>query len=169
MVKKRKLYLYGTIVLTIFLVTACSCLRPKDDALCKGSEANPNGCPSVWVEVRPAFFPQSPGDHTYVKFLEGNGQWQSFHCFGHCNGGKELQDTKSYTVDDNEKIVQYMADQTPCKWPEDYYLIIGVCHQLANRGLFYTQKTVKNARMYNWTSFVYDTYGSRFEPLKEYD
>jgi len=168
MVKKNLFSLCVTIVLTVVSVSACACIKPTPHDPCQGSEANPSRCPGVWVDVRPAFYPQSPGDHTYIKFLEGNGQWQSFHCFGHCNGGTELPDTKSYTMDANEKIIQYMADHTPCKWPKDYYLIIGVCHQLANRGLFHTGKIVAKARMYNWTSFVYQTYGACRPGLEEY-
>ena len=161
--------LYGMIILALMLATTSVTAQPKpDDDLCQGSVANTVGCSKVWVEVTPAFFPQSPGDHTYVKFLEKNGKWQSYHCFGACNGGNELQDTKSSTWKDNKKIIQYMTDTSPCKWPRYYYLIIGVCHQLANRGLFHTKKIVKNARMYKWSSFVYQTYGACFLPLKEY-
>ncbi|MGZ6274811.1 MAG: hypothetical protein ACXWMI_01720 [Syntrophales bacterium] len=168
MVKKKLFFLYGAIVLTVVLTTACACIKPAAAETCQGSEANTNHCPGVWVEYRDAFYQGSPGDHTYVKFLKEDGQWQSFHCFGHCNGGKELPETKIYTAEANEKIVQCMADQMPCKWPENYYLIIGVCHQLANRGLFHTGKIVGKARMYNWTSFVYQTYGACFSPLGKY-
>ena len=169
MMKKNLFSLYGTIVLTMVLSTACANAQQKPhNGPCQGSEAKTDGCPRVWVEVTPAFFPQSPADHTYVKFLEENGQWQSFPCFGACNGGNELPDTESSTWEDNKKIIQHMADAAPCKWPKHYYLIIGVCHQLANRSLFHTSKIVKNARMYKWSSFVYHTYGACFWPLKEY-
>jgi len=167
--KKKLVSLCGTIVLTMVLATACiNDQQSTNDDPCQGEEAKTDGCSRVLVEVTPAFFPQSPADHTYVKFLEENGQWQSFHCFGACNGGKELPDTESSTWEDNKKIIQHMADAAPCKWPKHYYLIIGVCHQLANRGLFHTSKIVKNARMYKWSSFVYQTYGACFWPLKEY-
>ena len=155
--------------MTVVLATACANAQPNSpDGPCQGSEDNTVGCPRVWAETTPAFFPESPADHTYVKFLKENGQWQSFPCFGTCNGGQELPDTKYSTRKDNKEIIQYMADHTPCKWPKRYYLIIGVCHQLANRSLFHTRKTVRNARMCNWTSFVYQTYGADFWPLREY-
>src|SRR5512136_1568652 len=115
MVKKKLFFLYGSIVLTMVLTTACVCIKPTAHDPCQGSEADTNHCPGVWVEYRDAFYEGSPADHTYVKFLKEDGQWQSFHCFGHCNGGIELRETKSYTMEDNEKIVQYMADHMHCK------------------------------------------------------
>lgn len=167
--KKKLIFILRPIALAIVLAAAYASAQPNPSVdPCQGSEGNTDGCPKVWVEVTPAFFKKSPADHTYIKFLEKNGKWQSFPCFGACNGGNELQDTKSSTWGDNKKIIQYMADAAPCKWPTKYYLIIGVCHQLANRSLFHTSKIVKNARMYKWSSFVYNTYGTCFWPLKEY-
>jgi hypothetical protein len=169
MMEKNLFCLYGIFALIMVFGTVCATAPPQPhDDPCQGSEANTDNCPKVWVEVTPAFYPQSPADHTYVKFLDENGQWQSFPCFGACNGGNDLPDTESSTWKDNKGIIQYMADAAPCKWPKDFYLIIGVCHQLANRSLFHTTKIVKNARMYNWSSFVYNTYGDCFWPLKEY-
>jgi hypothetical protein len=168
MIKKNLFSLYGTIVLTMVLATgdATGQQKPQDDP-CQGSTKT-DGCPSVWVDVTPAFFSQSPADHTYVKFLKKNGKWQSFPCFGACNGGKELSDTKSSTWEDNKKIIQYMANAAPCKWPDEAYLAIGVCHQLANRSLFHTGKIVKYARMYKWSSFVYQTYGYNSPDFRKY-
>ena len=169
MMKKNLFSFYGVISLTIILATASNnAYSESHDDLCHGVEAKPDSCPKVWVEVCPAFFPQSPADHTYVKFLEKNGHWKSFPCFGACKGGNELTDTKSSTWENNKKIIQFMANAAPCKWTKHNYLIIGVCHQLANRSLFHTDKIVKNARMYKWSSFVYGTYGACFWPLKEY-
>ena len=169
LIKKNLLFFYG-IALIMFLVTdyAAAAQTKLQDDPCQGSEAKTDGCFRVWVEVTPAFNKKSPADHTYVKFLEENGKWQSFPCFGACNGGKKLPDTESSTWEDNKKIIQYMADSTLCKWPDHYYLIIGVCHQLANRSLFHTGNIVKNARMYKWSSFVYQTYGEGSGSLEEY-
>lgn len=169
MTKKSKSSICGAIILIVALTTTYATAQPTtNNSQCQGKTSPTNGCPKFWVEVTPAFFQQSPADHTYVKFLKEDGQWQSFPCFGACNGGNELPETKTSTWQDNIKIIQYMADSMPCKWPKHYYLIIGVCHQLANRGLFHTGKIVKKARFYNWSSFVYQTYGHCFWPLKEY-
>lgn len=169
MVKKNPFSFSATIVLTIVLATGYTLAQPKPhDNPCQGAEAKTVGCPKVWVEVSPAFFKESPADHTYVKFLDKKGRWQSFPCFGACKGGNELSDTKSSTWEDNKKIIQYMADAEPCKWPDEAYLVIGVCHQLANRSLFHTGKIVKNARMYKWSSFIYQTYGYNSPDFREY-
>jgi len=166
---KKRHAVFGVIALSLVLAAALVCAQPKlEGGPCEGTEENPNGCPRVWVEVTPAFYEESPADHTYIKFLRGSGRWRSFPCFGACRGGAELADTESPTWEQNEKIIQFMADMEPCKWPKHVYLIVGVCHQLANRGLFHTGRIVKNARMYEWSSFIYQTYGACFFPLEDY-
>jgi hypothetical protein len=116
-------------------------------------------CPNVWVEVTPAFFPNSPADHTYVRVIHRSGATESWPCFGADTGGNELDATRSSTHDANLSTVGFLANQRPCKWPKRYYAIVGVCHQLANRSLYHTSQTVKNARWYKITSFIYGTYG----------
>ena len=168
MMKKNLYSLYATIVLAMVLAAGdATCKQKCQDDFCQGLTTT-DGCPSVWVEVTPAFGSQSPADHTYVKLLKKKGEWESFPCFGACNCGRELSDTKSSTLEDNNKIIQYMVNSAPCKWPDEAYLVLGVCHQLANRGLFHTGKIVKNARMYMWSSFVYQTYGYNSPHFREY-
>ena len=152
----------------IFTTTLCSASLNAEAKTCDGTYTMDDDCPKVRAEVTPALFQQSPADHTYVKFLGENGKWQSYSCYGACKDGTTLEDTESATWEDNRDIIRFMADASPCRWPKYYYLIIGVCHQLANRGLFHTGQIVKSARMYEWSSFVYDTYGACFWPLKEY-
>lgn len=109
--KKKRFSLYGSIFLTIVLATTCALAQPTvHNDPCQGSEAQSDACPRVWVQVTPAFFQQSRADHTYVKFLEETGHWQSFPCFGACNGGTDLQGTQSSTWKNDKKIIQYMAD-----------------------------------------------------------
>ena len=169
MEKFKRFFISGAVILTIVLMTLHGVAFPEEGGTeCRGADPVIGNCSTVNVKVRPAYFPQSPADHTYVKFAEEDGQWESFPCFGACTGGNLLTDTESFVFKDNKKIVKYMATEKPCRWPSHYYLIIGVCHQLANRSLFHTGKTVKNARMYNWSSFFYYTYGACFWPLKKY-
>ncbi|WP_319407570.1 hypothetical protein [uncultured Desulfosarcina sp.] len=161
--------IFGAVILPIVLMTFYGVALPNAEGNeCQGVDTVQANCPNVHVEVRPAYLPYSPADHTYVKFTEGDGRWESFPCFGKCTGGEILSDTESLIFEDNKKIVKYMASNKPCRWPKLYYLAIGVCHQLANRSLFHTGKTVKNARMYWWSSFFYYTYGDCFWPLKQY-
>jgi len=169
MKKVKRLLMCGAAILPIFLMTFHGVAIPQENGnKCQGADSVQENCPNIHVEVRPAYFPESPADHTYVKFTEGNGNWESFPCFGKCTGGKLLEETESFILEDNKKIVKYMASNKPCRWPKRYYLIFGVCHQLANRSLFHTEKTVKKARMYNWSSFFCYTYGACFWPLKQY-
>jgi len=169
MKKVKRLLMCGAAVLPIFLMTFHGVALPQENGnKCQGEGTIQENCPNIHVEVRPAYITQSPADHTYVKFTEGNGNWESFPCFGKCTGGKLLEETESFTLEDNKKIAKYMASNKPCRWPKKYYLIFGVCHQLANRSLFHTEKTVKKARMYKLSSFFYYTYGNCFWPLKQY-
>jgi hypothetical protein len=117
-------------------------------------------CPRVWIETRDAFISNSGADHTYVKARHDSGQIESWGCFGNKDGGTELKGTKTDIREGNIQIIPGMVEREPCKWPWYYYLPIGVCHQLANRGLYNTGKTVAGARWYGFTSQVYGTYGA---------
>ena len=135
-------------------------------------------CPTVWVEVLPAgedFIPDLlddliKADHTYIKVLHDTGKTSSWGCFGRSSGGKELDETKSYTHESNLIIIGGLSEKKPCKWDKkNFYGKIGVCHQLANRALYFTGKTVKNAKMYKTSSALYGTYGNNYPGAREYD
>ncbi len=165
----KRFVIFGPVILFFVLMTFYGVALPEEKGNeCQGADTVQANCPNVHVEVRPAYFPQSPADHTYVKFTERDGRWESFPCFGKCTGGELLPETESFTFEDNKEIVKYMASNKPCRWPKLYYLTIGVCHQLSNRSLFHTGKTVRKARMYWLSSFFYYTYGDCFWPLKKY-
>lgn len=61
-----------------------------------------------------------------------------------------------------------MTTSKPCKWPDFAYLMFGVCHQLANRGLYYTNKIVKEADGYKLSSLIYKTFGWESIDQREY-
>jgi len=130
--------------------------------------SNAEACPKVWVETTPGFFKGSRADHTYVKVIHNDGTYESWSCFGANDGGTELADTNTGTQEVNIATVGLMCNEKPCMWPKYFYLVIGVCHQLANRGLYYTGKTVQGARMYGWSSFIYGTYGKCIWGLRDY-
>ena len=131
----------------------------NDEAICSGTEQNNQNLPKISVEKRDAWFSGNPLDHTYVKFVEANGEWEGYGCFGRCEDGKFLKGTKSFTHSENKQIVRFMTSSPPCKWPDWAYLMVGVCHQLANRGLYYTGNTVKKANGYLLSSILYGTFG----------
>jgi hypothetical protein len=125
-------------------------------------------CPRSWVEVTPAFFQGSPADHTYVKTMDRDEKCKSWSCFGADAGGKYLEGTEAHIQNSNIPFIEKIVDQPPCKWPVYLYLVVGVCHQLANRGIYHTGKTVLNARVYGLTSFIYGTYGTCLIFLQDY-
>ena len=52
---KKTFFIYG-VILIMFLVMDYAAAQPKPhDNPCQGSEANPDGCPRVRVEVNPGF------------------------------------------------------------------------------------------------------------------
>ncbi len=136
--------------------------------MCSGNENNNEKIPKISVEKRPAWFRYNPLDHTYVRFLEENGNWEGYGCFGKCEGGNPLDNTKSFTHSENKQIVKFMTTSKPCKWPDFAYLMFGVCHQLANRGLYYTNKIVKEADGYKLSSLIYKTFGWESIDQREY-
>jgi len=157
-------WLTAAVILPCSALADCTACTDSQDSLGIGVSCPPR----VWVEVLPAFFEKSPADHTYVKAMKENGACEAWPCFGRDSGGKVLLDTDSEIPGDAVDVVGRLVDTPPCKWPDHFYLIIGVCHQLANRGLYYTGDTVHRARMYRWSSTIYNTYGACFWPLKKY-
>ena len=162
----KRRFLFVTI-LAIFMVSSVvfseSVYAQKGCGPCQYSEndkiASKKYCPQVSVEITDAFRPGSPADHTYVKLVDGKGGCYSCGCFGARSGGKYLDLTRSDTFEKNFKTIIYMASTPPCKWKWIFYPAVGTCHQLANRGLYHTGKTVRKARWYGFTSLIYNTYG----------
>ena len=113
---------------------------------------------SVWAMKIPAFWhvEENPLDHTYIEASNGD----AWGCFGANQGGTELSGTRTDGRIDLT-TVEFMANESPCKWPyHPYYGVIGFCHQLANRALYYTGKTVHNAGGYALTTSLCGTYGN---------
>jgi hypothetical protein len=150
---------YSFFLIVLALVFGFSWNFSYAQSVCSGSEDNINGMPRVLVEKRSAWFQGNPLDHTYVKFVEDGGNWEAYGCFGRCEGGETLNLTESFTHSENRQIVNFMTSSEPCKWPDYAYLVFGVCHQLANRGLYFTNKKVKEAFGYKLSSLIYKTYG----------
>jgi len=112
----------------------------------------------VWAMSYPTNIALQLADHTFIQALDSDGNSYSYTCFGNRTDGEMLADTLTQS-DADITVVEYMASERPCKWPLEYYLRIGVCHQCANRALYYTGKTVANARGYEFFAAIYGTYG----------
>jgi hypothetical protein len=98
-------------------------------------------------------------DHTYVVAQLPNGTFARWGCFGRNNGGAVLPATQAGAVSNTYRIC-FMASQSPCKWPAfPLYMVVGVCHQLANRGLYAAGTTVWQARAYGLSHWFFGTYG----------
>ena len=171
--KRRGVYPYHFLFLITFLIGTLfhGIAAPACSGFTQDAEENPTDydhIPNASVEVLPAYYSDSPADHTYIKAMRKNGSCTAWPCFGRDNGGVQLADTKSNIAEAAIPVIGALADTPPCKWPNHYYLIVGVCHQVANRGLYYTGKTVYKARMYKWSSHFYNTYGDCFWPLQKY-
>lgn len=100
--------------------------------------------------------PSQFADHTYVVFLHPEKRWG---CFGRDKGGRQLLADKG-----NFNGAETAAH--PNGQAGIIYGITGVCHQAANRILrgAGSSKTVKDAKGYWASYFLYGTYGigSRF-------
>ncbi|MBN1848531.1 MAG: hypothetical protein JW932_08090 [Deltaproteobacteria bacterium] len=116
----------------------------------------------VWAMAYPTSIVGSAADHTYLQGLDEDGRLTSWMCFGKDTDGQELADTRTDAMADLT-VVEFMAAEEPCKWPITFYLRVGVCHQCANRGLYYTGKTVANATGYDFFVSIYGTYGEETE------
>ena len=112
----------------------------------------------VWASSYPTNIALQVADHTLIQALDSAGNDYSFKCFGYRTDGDTLADTLTPGNADIT-VVGHMASELPCKWPLEYYLRIGVCHQCANRALYYTGKTVAGARGYDFFAAIYGTYG----------
>ncbi|HAU8300052.1 TPA: hypothetical protein I7159_22110 [Vibrio vulnificus] len=88
------------------------------------------------------------GDHTYVECSSSGKAWG---CHGRSSGGRELVSGKGSHM---EADCVYGNDEAGIR-----YLMTGVCHQIANRTLSSTDKTVFGARGYLATVATYGEYG----------
>ena len=145
------------VILTGFAAASCS----SGDG-----NASESITPHVFGNLRSMHYPSAIGgyaaDHTYLVAQDDDGDDHVWACFSTLpEDGEELSGT--YTERDVDLTTAgFMADQRPCKWPLGYYLRIGICHQCANRGLYYTNKTVSNAQGYSFFVSLYGTYGNDF-------
>lgn len=88
------------------------------------------------------------GDHTYVECSSSAKAWG---CHGRNSGGRVLVSGNGSHV---EADCVYGSDEAGIR-----YLMTGVCHQIANRALSSTDKTVFGARGYLATVATYGEYG----------
>jgi hypothetical protein len=115
---------------------------------------------SVWVEVYPAFFSSSPVDHTYLLAQDSQGAIKGCPCLGGQSGGHLLADSQRPAPDSALERILYMCNQEPpCAWPVYLYMVVGVCHQMANRGLYSLDSTVEGAAGYGMSHYFYGVYG----------
>ena len=91
-------------------------------------------------------------DHTYVTSSAGH----VWNCNGRSAGGKAIC-TGIGNVDRADCLAR------PHSHAGIRYAITGVCHQMANRILYPSGRTVSRARRYLWSCFMYGTYGK--DPL----
>lgn len=143
---------------------------------------------TLYAWVVPAYFTDSPVDHTWITTYDnrvspypdinaviaaGESNW---YCWGdfHPTGGTPDNQTgfigsQAGNVAFSSCLVQPNADSSvspPARGTIFVYGVDGVCHQLANQVLFSTGSTsspltVKNARGYFASSFLYGTYGAQ--------
>jgi len=107
----------------------------------------------------PAFCQWSPVDHTYVQGLASSGPGFLCKCLGGDQGGKVLPGSVVSGTGLPFKRMHFMCSTKPCAWPKLLYGTVGVCHQLANRGLEPVGATVYQARGYGLSFVLYGAYG----------
>lgn len=101
--------------------------------------------------------------HTYLKVDGYNGKSYTWGAFGNNSGGDTLEGTET-TCEDGEtcidnNTVAFMMHSSPCKWPTTAYAQVGVCWNLTNRGLYYTNTTVSNVPYWIVIEGLFGTYG----------
>ncbi len=147
------------VMLIGFAVTACG--SGDGDA---SESIVPQNTPHVLGNLHAMHYPSAIGgytaDHTYLVAQSDDGDEYVWACYSDL---PEVGETLSGTSTENRvdlTTVEFMVEQEPCKWPLGYYLRVGICHQCANRGLYYTNKTVSDAQGYNFFVSLYGTYGN---------
>jgi hypothetical protein len=155
--KNRNKALCKLLVVLILIGTALfSCSDSDESSQSLSEDGHVMG--SVWAMVYPTNLLLRLADHTYISAIDTGGNTYDWLCFGNGSEGDELSGTLTeFTADIT--TVGFMASEPPCKWPLEYYLVIGVCHQCANRALYYTDKTVVDSRGYDFFTSIYGTYG----------
>jgi hypothetical protein len=121
--------------------------------------AAPAQAGQVEAWVYPAFYPQSPVEHTYVKAIQGSGQELRCKCLGGDQGGDPLPGSGASGPNLPLERIHFMCSRFPCRWPKFLYATVGVCHQLANRGLESAGTTVSKAKGYGLSFFFFGPYG----------
>lgn len=100
----------------------------------------------------------SPLDHTYVHVTsKADEYYKIYPCWGRGEGGKVICSKKGNAIA-AERIAGNNGNAGIV------YLITGVCHQTANRILFPTKETVKDANGYTVSTIIYGVYGKFFNP-----
>ncbi len=111
-------------------------------------------------------------DHTYpavyqnVPDLIENTPYtrHSWSAYGRKTGGKILKGTETVCKEHEDCIdlqtVNFIMSKAPCYWPKKgHYARTGVCWNITNRGLYYTNKTVSNVPWYSVVETMFGTYG----------
>lgn len=127
------------------------------DSPCEHSQ----GDVQVWAGAVPVIS-IAPGlaDHTYVVAQHHDGHQQRWGCFGRDNGGRILNASYAQSGNLDTYTICFMASRSPCKWPAiPLYMVVGVCHQLANRGLYTAGTIVAGANAYGLSRWFFGTYG----------
>jgi hypothetical protein len=152
-------------LLMVLLVWGCGS-GDSSDGNAGDEGANPQEDPhvmgSVWAMVYPTIIALNSADHTYLRGLDETETQYDWMCFGIETGGEELENTRT-DGDVDLTVVDFMASEEPCKWPFSYYMRVGVCFQCANRGLYFTGKTVEGSAGYTLFVSLYGTYGDESE------
>lgn len=112
-------------------------------------------------------------DHTYVELDAYDNEYHddvetlAFGAFGENTGGSALGGTETSCPENRDhscidtETVAFMMEKEPCKWPVNTgYARVGVCWNLANRGLYYTGKTVNEVPYYVVIETAFGTYGA---------
>ena len=146
-------------LLILFLSAACGS-DGGNDSRTTTAEDTPHVFGTLWAMHYPSVIGGYAADHTYLIAVDEQEIRQEWPCFSLTPGdGEELSNTRTEGQVDLT-VAEYMANESPCKWPLSFYLRIGICYQCANRGLYYTSKTVADAQGYGFFVSLYGTYGN---------
>lgn len=101
--------------------------------------------------------------HTYLEIDGYNKETYAWGAFGGNSGGDIVEGTErkcdegETCIDSN--TVAFMMHSNPCKWPVGAYARVGVCWNLTNRGLYYTDTTVSDVPYWIVIEGLFGTYG----------
>ena len=100
--------------------------------------------------------------HTYPVAIDNGGKQWPWGALGRKSGGTVLADTTTQCNKDciDVSTVNFLMSEAPCIWPyKRFYAVVGVCFNAANRGLYYTGKTVHKVKYYRLVEMYFGTYG----------